>query len=94
MEWMDFHSSVREGKGHLGRSKVQTYTKGQYPRLAPGRYLPPDANTLYDTPNLPESWYKVCGSQSSSTPGAFTHRELEEQIGCAGKDISIVSDLD
>ncbi len=38
----------------------------------------------------------MCGSQSSSIPGAFsfTHRELEEQIGCAGKDISVVSDLD
>jgi hypothetical protein len=98
-QWMEFHSSVLEGKGHLGRSKVSTYSKGQYPRLptlAPGRYLPPDANTLYDTPNLPESWYKVCGSQSSSTPGAFsfTHRELEEQISNAGKDISDVSDLD
>ncbi len=52
-QWMDFHSSVLEGKGHLGRSKVQTYTKGQY-TLAPGRYLPPDANTLYETPNLQE----------------------------------------
>jgi hypothetical protein len=25
---------------------------------------------------------------------SFTHRELEEQIGCADKDISVVSDLD
>ena len=98
-QWLEFHSSILEGKGHLGRSKVQSYLKGQYPKLptiSSNRYLPPDANKLYEAPTLPESWYKVCGSQASSTPGAFSfsHRELEEQIGCAGRDISVISDLE
>jgi len=43
-----------------------------------------------------ESWHDVCGAQSYSTPSAFTfsHRELEEKIVTAGKDISVLSDLD
>jgi len=100
LNWMEIHTSTLQGKGRLGRSQRSTpFPKGQYPRLpnlAPGRYLPPDASSLFQAPTTPESWYKVCGGQSSFIPGAFTfsHREMDEQIGTAGKDISLVSDLD
>ena len=97
--YLELHSRVLDGTGHLGRSRETKFTKGQYPKLpslTPARYLPADAATLYQTPSLPESWYQLCGNQSQPFPGSFsmTHKEMEESITNAGRDLSVVSDLD
>ena len=99
ISYLDLHSKVLDGTGRLGRAREASFTKGHYPKLpslVSARYLPADVPTLYQTPSLPESWYQLCGSQSQPIPGSFsmTHKEMDEFIGNAGRDLSVISDID
>lgn len=97
--WLDLHSKVLDGTGHLGRAPETIFTKGHYPRLpslASIRFLPADAGNLFTTPKIPEQWYQICRNLSSSTPGSynFSSREMDELVCNTGRDLSVVSDID
>ena len=72
-----------------------TIPKDAYPRIRPV----PSAGCQHPLPSSCSPGVLVSGvrgGQSSFVPGgfSFSHRELEEQIATAGRDISLVSDLD
>jgi len=75
------------------------YAKGTFPKLpsvASKRFIPQDAKALFTSPPLPKSWYKVSNAQSNPSPAAYTlsSKEMEERTSLAGRDLSVISELD
>jgi len=97
-QWLEEQSQEILGRDKSGKPKRSAYAKGVLPRLprVHSRYVPQDVPTLFESPVLPTDWYRVVHSRSNSSPSAYslTSREVEDAAAAAGRDLSVLSQLD